>query len=108
MINLFIKIFILSCLPIVAIAVPSSGLGLVAKNMLEPVGLMNDFVNSACFVMGIAFLFSALIKYIEHRRSPMMIPISTVVFLTIAGLLLLAMPFAYMLTENGIHFSLMR
>lgn len=86
----------------------SSGFGLVAKNMMEPVGIMNDFVNSACFVMGIAFLFAALIKYIEHRRSPMMIPISTVIFLAIAGILLVLMPFAYMLTESGLHFSLMK
>ena len=105
---MFAKILILFLFPITVFAEKSAGFGLVAQNMMEPVGLMNDFVNSACFVMGAAFIFSAIVKYIEHRRSPMMITISTVVFLFIAGILLILLPFAYMATESGLHFSLLQ
>lgn len=91
-----------------AFAKKQAGIGLVATNMMEPVTLMSDFVNSACFIIGGSFLFATIIKYIEHRRSPLMVPISTVVFLLIAGIVLIILPFAYMITENGLHFSLLR
>lgn len=84
------------------------GLGKVAENLMEPVGLLSDFVHTACFGIGIAFVFTSLIKYIEHRRSPMMVPIGTVVFLLIAGVLLILMPFLGMFTEGGIKYSLMQ
>lgn len=84
------------------------GVGLVANNMMEPVSLLSDFVNSACFIIGGSFLFATIIKYIEHRRSPLMVPISTVIFLLIAGIVLVLLPFAYLLTENGLQFSLLR
>ena len=109
MINYIVKTCIFFLIPAVAFAKQKpAGFGLVALNMLEPVGLMNDFVNTACFVLGIGFIFAACIKYFEHRRSPLMVPISTVVFLLIAGGVLMLLPFAYHYTENGIHFSLMR
>lgn len=84
------------------------GLGLVAKNLLEPVSLMADLVHTACFVIGGAFLFTCVIKYFEHRKSPLMVPISTVIFLLIAGNILILLPFISYITDNGIHYSLMR
>jgi hypothetical protein len=98
----------LCCIATTAIAAGSAGIGLVANNMMDPVSLLSDFVNSACFIIGGSFLFATIIKYIEHRRSPLMVPISTVVFLFLAGVLLILLPFAYLLTENGLHFSLLR
>lgn len=75
------------------------GIGQVAQNALEPVGFMSDFVHSACIVLGCSFLFASIIKYFEHRRSPLMPPMSTVVFLLIAGLVFLLLPFLPQLTE---------
>ena len=106
--NQFSYIFCLFFIPVFALAAPPVGVGLVAQNMLGPVGILNDFVNTACFIFGGSFLFAAIIKYAEHRRSPLMVPISTVVYLILAGLLLVILPFAYMVTENGMHFSLFR
>ena len=91
-----------------AMAARPTGFGGMATNMLEPVNLLSDFVNSACFLIGGSFLFASIIKYVEHRNSPLMVPISTVVFLFLAGIILILLPFAYMLTENGIHYSLLR
>jgi hypothetical protein len=104
----FYSVF-LCLIPLIAFAANqpgAPGMGGVAQYMMEPVGLLNDFVNAACFLFGGSFLFAAVIKYFEHRRSPLMVPISTVVYLVIAGMLLIILPFAYMATESGVHFSL--
>ena len=111
------KIKILSCLKLAcllaypAILLASSsptGIGSVATNILEPVSLISDFIHSACFILGGAFLFASLIKYIEHRRNPLMTPISTVVFLVIAGIVLILLPFLAYFAESGMKFSLLR
>lgn len=86
---------------------PALGIGHVAENMMEPVTLISDFINTACFVIGGSFTFASLIKFIEHRRSPLMVPLSTVIYLLVAGILLLLLPFASYLTEGGIKYSLL-
>jgi len=68
------------------------GIGYVAQNIMDPVNLISDFVNSACFLIGGSFLLASLIKYREHRRNPLMVPLSTVFFLMIAGTILVLMP----------------
>jgi len=99
-----IALFFLLVEPSYAIYRP--GLGDVATNILSPVSVFSDFVNSACIVIGGAFCFASIIKYFEHRRSPTMVPLSTVIFLLIAGLLLLALPILSFVTEGGIPYTL--
>lgn len=106
------KLFILLVLllPLMGYAddpAPVYGIGEVAENLLQPVDLMADFVHSACFLIGFSFLFATVVKYFEHRRSPLMVPISTVVFLLIAGIALILLPFLANFTEGGVHYSLM-
>ena len=84
------------------------GLGAVADNLMEPVGLMADFVHSACFLLGFSFLFASVVKYFEHRRSPLMVPISTVIFLLISGIVLILLPLLSSYSEAGVHYSLMK
>ena len=106
--NILLPVFLAGLLltvPVLRAAGPV-GLGEVAQNMMEPVGLMSDFVYSACLVIGGSFLFASIVKYFEHRRSPLMVPISTVVFLLIAGLLLIAMPFLSLIGDGAIRYSL--
>ena len=86
----------------------ATSLGSIADNLMNPVGVMSSFVSSGCILIGGAFLFASIIKYVEHRRSPLMVPISTVIFLLFAGLLLIVLPLAYILTQNGLPPSLMR
>jgi hypothetical protein len=82
---------------IVLAARDAGGLGSMARNIMEPVGLLSDFVTAACLIIGGSFLFASIIKYKEHRRSPLMVPISTVIFLVVAGLALIGLPFMWML-----------
>lgn len=84
-----------------AVAAKAVGFGSVAQNLNTSVDFVSGFVESSCFVLGAAFLFATIVKYVEHRRSPLMVPISTVVFLFIAGIVLILLPFAYLLNQNG-------
>lgn len=107
-INIFIVALVGSLLAKIAVAGNLPGLGGVAQNMMDPVGLFSDFVYSGAIIIGISFLFASVIKYKEHRRSPLYVPISTVVFLLITGLLLLLMPFLSYLDSNALPFSFFR
>lgn len=100
---------LLYCFTINAFAAkPTGGIGGLATSIMEPVGYMSDFVYTACFVIGGSFIFASIVKYIEHRRSPLMVTISTVVFLFLAGLFLIALPFAYLITHNGSPYTLLK
>jgi intracellular multiplication protein IcmD len=92
-------------MPVLAIAAPT-GLGGVATNLLDPVNMFANFIGSGSIVVGIAFLLASFVKYNQHKRNEMAAPMSTVVFLLIMGLVLLAIPFAYKLTKSGVpvHF----
>jgi hypothetical protein len=79
--------------------------GKVAENITEPIEVVSGFVSVGCLLVGVSCLFAAIVKYFEHRKSPLAVPMSTVVWLVIIGLVLLILPFAYMITENGIPFS---
>jgi hypothetical protein len=84
------------------------GLGGVAENIMDPVSVISDFVHSACIVIGGSFVFASIIKYVEHRRSPLMTPISTVVFLFLAGVILILLPLISYLTSSGIPYSILK
>lgn len=91
--NLLLKILMLSLVPVLALAQKKDvGFGGVANSLMDPVNLASGFLHGACFLMGGAFLFASIVKYIDHRRSPTMVPMSTVVFLIIGGLVLIAIP----------------
>ncbi|HVE44382.1 MAG TPA: hypothetical protein VNC84_04525 [Gammaproteobacteria bacterium] len=103
--------YVLLSLPVQAFAAAptqDSGLGEVASNLMEPVGVFSNFLGTACLFFGGCFLFAALIKYIEHRRSPLMVTFSTVVFLLIAGIIFILLPFAYLITGEGVPYFLFR
>lgn len=108
---IFFQIILLGCLPLSSYAddntQPVTGFGAVAINILGPVTVFSDFINTACIIMGVSFLFASVVKFFEHRRSPLMTPISTVVFLLIAGIALLLLPLMSSLTSSGIPYTLL-
>ncbi len=112
MTNLLLRLlglFWLSLAPALASTTDSGkGIGQVAQNLLEPVGFMSDMVQTGCFVIGLSFIFAAIIKYFEHKRSPLMVPISTVVFLAIAGLVLIGLPFLSLFLNTAVPYSLLK
>jgi len=99
---LYILIYLLT--PGVAIA--SHGLGLVAENLLEPVTILTDFVGTASIVIGVCSLFAAFLRYMQHRTNPMVAPMSTIVLLLVLGIVLVCLPFIYLLTESGVPYKI--
>ena len=67
---------------------------------MEPVTVGANFINSACIIIGGTFIFSGIIKYLQHRVNPLAVPIGTVVFMFIGGIVLLCLPLAYTLTGD--------
>ena len=94
--------------PILSFAEPVRGLGSVANGLMEPVTVFSDFVHSGALVIGGAFIFAGIVKYFEHKRSPLMVPISTVIFLFVAGAILVALPLLSYVTSNGIPYSILK
>ena len=84
------------------------GVGGMANSIMEPVSFFADAIYTGCFVIGGAFLFASVIKYYEHRRSPLMVTLGTVVFLAIAGVVLIALPFLSYFFDSGVRYSLFR
>lgn len=101
-----ISLIIILLLPTVVFGQGASSLGAVAMNLLSPVTIFSDFVNTGCLVIGGSFIFASIVRYFEHRRSPLMVPISTVIFLLVAGIILILLPFLYLVTKSGIPYSL--
>jgi len=89
-------------------AAPPSGIGAVANNLMGPVSFLSDFIYSACFVIGGSFVFAGVVKYFEHRRNPLGVTIGTVIFLFLAGLFLISLPFAYLVIHHGSPYTLLK
>ncbi len=79
------------------------GIGGVAENLLQPVSLASSFVNTACYVIGASFIFASIIKYFEHRRSPLMVTLGTVLFLFFSGVVLVLLPLITYYSGVGIN-----
>ncbi len=99
-----ILVLIISCL-LAQTAYASLSFGEVADNIAQPIEVIISFVSVGCLIVGFACFFAALVKYFEHRRSPLHVPFSTVVWLVIIGLLLLILPFSYIVTGNTAPFA---
>ena len=96
--SLFLFLF---CLSWRVFAASDDSVGAMAANLMEPVVVIANFVNSACIVIGGTFIFSGIIKYMQHRVNPLAVPIGTVVFMFVGGVVLLCLPLAYILSEEG-------
>lgn len=101
MVRILLQLCALFIYSLSAIAETDLGVGKVAENLLEPVSVFSDFVDTACIVIGGSFIFASVVKYFEYRRSPMMVSLGTAVFLLIAGIILLFLPMLAFVTGNA-------
>lgn len=99
---LWILIFLVPC---VTMADKTESIGEVAKQLMEPVTVLSSFIGNGSIIVGVMSLFGALMRYMQHRVNPLASPISTVIVLLILGIVLVCLPFTYLLTGAGIPFS---
>jgi hypothetical protein len=90
------------------LALADGGVGDVANNLMDPLTFMGDFLQAGCFIVGGGFIFASVVKFFDHRRSPTMVPLSTVVLLFIAGLVLVALPFLSYVLPYAVPFTLLK
>jgi hypothetical protein len=83
---------------------PGESFGDLANDLLGPVTVLSDFVGTASWIVGFSCLFASLFRYLQYRVNPLAAPISTVIVLLVLGILLLCLPFTYLLTGTGIPF----
>jgi hypothetical protein len=83
---------------------PGESFGDLANDLLGPVTVISDFVGTAAWIVGFSCLFASLFRYLQYRVNPLASPISTVIVLLVLGILLLCLPFTYLLTGTGIPF----
>jgi len=79
-------------------------IGEVAGQLLEPAGVLSDFVGTAAWIIGFTCVFAAFFRYMQYRVNPVATPLSSVLFLLVIGIVLISLPFAYLLTGEGVPF----
>ena len=82
-------------------AAQSLGIGDVATNMMEPVSLFSNFINTSCLILGVTFLLTSLLKYLEYRRTHMHISLGTIWFFFTTGTFLIILPLVSYLKARG-------
>ncbi|MEO8400751.1 MAG: hypothetical protein ABI597_03005 [Gammaproteobacteria bacterium] len=102
------QLFLLFCMAIFSCTAFANnvGLGQVANNLMEPVTILSGFLSGAAIILGLSLLFASFARYMQYRVNPLAHPIGSVITLFLIGILLLALPLIYKLTESGIPFSL--
>lgn len=80
-------------------AVPT--LGDAAVNLLEPVLIVTQFMYLIYVVLGTTFVMASVIKFFERRINPLGITIMQIIFLFIAGVFMLALPYLLEHSQEG-------
>jgi hypothetical protein len=82
----------------------AESMGEFAQELMGPVTVLSSFIGNASIIIGVMAVFGALLRYMQYKANPLASPISTVFVLLILGILLICLPFTYLLTGAGIPF----
>ena len=93
----YIMAIVILWLPCVALAKPITGIGEVAGELLGPTNVIADFFSDGSIILGVVSLFGAFVRYMQHRVNPLAVPIGSVIMVFLLGILLVCLPFTYLL-----------
>lgn len=65
----------------------------VTNHLMESAVVATDFFYLVYVILGTAFVTASVIKFFERRVNPLGVRISQIVFLLVAGLFMLVMPY---------------
>lgn len=97
-------IFLVSLLTV--LSSHAQGIGEYAGELIEPVHILSNFISSGSLIVGAMLLVAALMRFLQYRVNPLASPLSTVIMLLVLGIMLVALPFIYLLLDAGIPFTL--
>lgn len=76
-----------------AFAVLDPSIGDVSNNLFEAVLGINSIIHVICLVTGSALILGAFFRYMNHRRNPIVAPLSSVFAFLIAGIAIILLIF---------------
>lgn len=76
----------------VVVTTHSSYFGRVMRQVMQPLELAMNFIDTLAFTAGSIFLFGAIGRYLEYRKNPSQYPLGQAFFLGAIGLVLLMLP----------------
>jgi type III secretory pathway component EscU len=74
-------------------ALATTTLGGIASNISEPVSLITQLLRAISIICGVGLMMGGIIKYLEYRRNPIAIRLSTVFFMFFFGIALIIVGF---------------
>lgn len=97
----FISLFS-SVIAIAATESTTPSIGHFAADLMEPVGILGNFMRTASLMLGVMCLFSAFLRYMQHRVNRLASPLSGVITMIILAIFLLCLPFLHLLLDIDI------
>ena len=73
----------------------------VSSNITGSLDMVTQFVVFACLLVGVFCLFAAFVKYFAYRRNPLAAPFSTVMWLLMMALILMAVPVLHVVSGHN-------
>lgn len=67
--------------------------GDVASNLYEPLSIVINLVRAISVVCGAGLLLGSVLKYLEYRKNPVAVRLSTALFMVIFGVSLILIEF---------------
>jgi RsiW-degrading membrane proteinase PrsW (M82 family) len=71
-----------------AVWAQSASLGTVASHLTDATDVFTGVFSAMFYVIGIAMVAASVMRYRDYRQNPLQTPISRVVFLLLAGLII--------------------
>jgi hypothetical protein len=71
------------------------------NNILGPLSAFTDSFYKICYALGIILIVGSGIQYRMHRKNPMQIRLSNVIFLLIVGIVVVCLPFLVKLSTSS-------
>jgi len=104
--NKYIKVIYVLILALVSSTTyADTSVGKFANDLTGFTAILNQFMVGAAVIFSIMCLGAAIIRYREHRRNPLAMPLSKVVLLVIIGLLFIGFVLVNQIFFNGVELT---
>ncbi len=77
-------------------------LGAISNSVLIGCAALNQLITAGCYIIGMAFGISAILKFKAHKDSPTQMPISTPIVLVFVSASLIFLPLLCQITGHTI------
>jgi len=67
------------------------------RRVVRAYSVLADLLSDGSIILGVMSLFGAFVRYMQHRVNPLAVPIGSVIMLFLFGVLLVCLPFTYLL-----------